>query len=302
MVRTQTYSSPNPAPRLLSAARALWQLQPVNMADPVGLAQDDIYDFRAHTLAMLLGVKVLSADDGWSGVLGDILRHVDKAGWFEVDWEQVEQDENTDMKIGYGYDDGEDAEDSYLARWLWEVPIARYGFSDWDDSWVDEYPVIGLLKSLLHKEWGTDIVGDWIDHYNLQADWLGLRRPALLHRLETADFSRYPEPLRWLPLIARIALGQTGDPLLDYQNFYEDEPPSYFWWGLAEARAAYRQARPSIVKLNQFLEWCKGADPMQAVVDALTGQDRRKRRRVQRKSKLGTLVDILTPAAERVRV
>lgn len=290
MLRIETDTGPSAAARLLKPARALWLLHPVEIQDIPEKASKNDYEYRAYTVARVhVGVRDALSDDGWPAVLGTILNTVEGRGWFTVDWETVERDEMVDMEI-----DTED-EGSYLARWLWEIPIQRYGYSNWDDSWQEENPMIVILKGLMDKEWSFDSVVDWIDNYGLRGDWYNNNQRLVWQRLETADFSGYPEPLCWLPLIVKVACNLTGDPLLDFQNYREDEPPCYFWSNPEPARQAYRQALPNIDRLQKFLQWCDGPDQMQQVIDALLGQPKVRRKPKAKQTRLNTLVEILTP-------
>lgn len=160
---------------------------------------------------------------------------------------------------------------------------------------------MALLKGLLVADWGEDFLVSLIDEYGLEADWSGVTHYELAERLNTADFSAYDAPLCWLPEVARIVCGETGNPLLDTSNYMDDEVTHYSWDQADQVRELWQQAKPEVEKLREFSTWCTGPAEMQAVINALVGQGERKRKRRGNK-RLKTLENILTPTRHRMRV
>lgn len=272
MFRFSAQSLAAPAPGLLSTVRRLGRLHPVE------IGTDDLA-YRAYLVARVYtGVSgPLPWKHGWAAVLGEALRYIDKQGWFEIDWATVEADKEADMQV-------EEEEQGFLNRWLWQIPILRYGFSDWDDDWPNQQRGMAVLKALVKPGWiyGQDFLGEYAAVYDLRLPD-ALTTPALQRRLAEDDFSGYSEPLCWLPFLAKVAANATGDPLLDYQNYSEDEPPWYAWTELDQARRDYQAAKPHIDRLKHFLEWGNGPDQVQPMLDALAGgSSGRKRQRKRR--------------------
>lgn len=289
-IKASTHA-PSPA-RLLKPAAVLASLRPLSLAMICyNLAQWD-YLSEAVKLArqfdLLRCVQPLGPSN-WDGILREVLDAVEKANICEIDWDMLDADYQYWMK------DPENGMAAF-AQWLYYIPVARYGFSDYDDNWPEQYPPMALLKGLLVADWGDDFLVGLIDNYGLEADWNTITHYELVERLTTADFSAYDAPLCWLPNVARIACAETGNPLLDYSNRFEDEPTPYEWGELDRIRELWQQAKPEIEKLRAFLTWCDGPAEMQATVNALVGRGEWKRKRKRRGNrKLKTLESILTP-------
>ena len=69
-----------------------------------------------------------------------------------------------------------------------------------------------------------------------------------------ADPGRYPEPVRWLPELARWACRRTGNFILD-QTFDLERGPWLSWQDPEQARTAWRRARPVIEQFRRLTEW-----------------------------------------------
>jgi len=266
--------------RVLKPAAALSRLRAVKLA--VACRDLGLWRYRARAaelgrrFAPHLTVKWSLLED-WDSWFNATLRTVEANYPFEIDWDLLDADYQTWM------DDEEECRETF-ARWLWELPVQRYGFSAWDETWPEQYPALALVKVLLDDEWGDDILVHLVDEYNLTIDY-NVLLAGIRAQLDTpALFERADPPLCWLPEMAALVQQTTGNPLLDYSNYYEDDPPTYTWEQVEEVAGLYRQAEPTISKMREFLVWAGGADEMQAIVDALIGQpQKRKRLRVRRK-------------------
>lgn len=297
MFGTQTFSSPDSPHRLLRPSEALRRLRPVKLALVVMELQS--YGYQCQALEILrkygrLPKRVRAyggkASPHWTDLFREFLQNCERWGWFEVDWPYLDDTYRAWMESGEG---------DYFANWLRFIPIERYGFSDWDEEWPEQYHSIALLKALLDGDWGEEFLVNLIDEYNLEADWHSITQYDLWERLSTHDFRHYGAPLCWLPDVAKIACNRTGNDLMDCSNYFEDDPVQYTWAeDLEQAKQVYREAKPWVEKLRAFLRWCDGPAEMQALVDALVGQDappKRKRKKGPKANRLNTLVNILTP-------
>lgn len=281
--------------RLLKARVALRRLRPLKLATIDRSLRDYLYRCQALRLmtehfpddAHYLVEKLPS----WDSIFNDFCNLVEAAGWFELDWDAQLDPDYQMMMEG---DDG-----GVFAHWMWEIPILTFGFSDYDDNWQEQYPGLTLLRYLLIDvdDGQEEILQILIDDYDLDLSAMDhLYRSDLWEHLESGDFAGYDKPLCWLPEIARIVCGRTGNPILDTSNYCEEESLSWTWAeDLEKARRLWAEARPSIIRWREFCQWCVGQDDMQAVVDALCGPARKRRRA----RKMKTLAEILTPEVEK---
>lgn len=291
-------SAPSPA-RLLSPAAVLRRLRPVKLSIIADELNTYFWRYQGAQLIGLTGAKFEQVPDNWEDMLREVLRQVEAWDWFEVDWDQLNGDYDSWMQSG---------EEEYFNHWLTYIPVARYGISDWDESWIHECAPMALLKALLNGDWGDTILINILDEYGLQADW-NVTQGDIWYRLQTADFSGYGGPLAYLPEMARIACNRTGHELLDYSNYFEDEPMVYRWDDdLETVKGLWQTAKPTVERMREFLRWCDDAAAMQMVVDALIvppPKPKRKRKPKPKQAKIRTLVDILAPdtqETERIRI
>lgn len=280
MLETQTRTPTQSPDRFLSPAALLRSLRPLKLQAVIsGL---DLWQNRAQAVSLarrfapeVLKEWNLTAD--WDGLFNSVLHGVEASYPFEIDWDMLDAD------YGAWMQDGEDA--SYFAPWLWQIPVARYGFSGWDENWPEEYPAMALLRALIDTDWGDTVLVSLIEEYDLQADWHGLAIVDIRNRLaDPASFAGYDAPLCYLPEMAQIAGNCSGHDLLDFSNYMEDEPPQYSWERIDDLAEAYRRAEPMLTHMREFLAWTAGPDEMQAIVDALTEgltQKPKRKRRVK---------------------
>lgn len=277
-----------PAPgRLLKPGLALSRLRPVTLEAVADELRRFYWAYQGACLARIVpGVVGEVLPDDWDDLLRAILEQCEAWDWFEPDWDMLDMDYQSWMQA---------AEEDYFAQWLEFIPVQRYGFSDYDESWPAQYPALALLKGLLHGDWGEEILASLIKQYGLEADWSTIYQYELEERVATADFSGYERPLCWLPEMARIACGSTGHELLDFSSYFEDDPTYYRWDSdLERVKELWQTAKPSVERMREFLQWCDGPGEMQAVVDALVGP-REKTKRKRGRGAADTLVEMLTP-------
>lgn len=293
--------APGPA-RLLRPARALPRLRPVKLEAIADQLRRFYWGYQGAQLVRIVpGVVGEVLPDDWDNLLREILEQVEEWDWFSVDWSLLDGDYDAWMQSG---------EEDYFTQWLEFIPVMRFGFSDYEESWPDEAPPMALLKGLLDGDWGEDVLTNLIEGYNLAADWGSVYQFELQHRLDTADFSGYPEPLCWLPEMARIACNQTGHELLDFSNYFEDDPVGYRWDSdLERVKELWQTAKPTVLRMRKFLAWADGPGEMQTIVDALigpqpadpstsSGRKRKRKAKPKKASRLNTLVEILAPGVE----
>lgn len=281
MYRIKPHPGDPSAERLLKPAAALGRLRAIKLA----VIQRDLETWCYRARSAELGQRFAphltaqwSLVSDWDDWFNAILRTVEATYPFEIDWGLLDADYQAWM-------DDEDEYQETFARWLWELPVQRYGFSNWDESWPEHYPAMALVKALVDDDWGDDILAYLAESYDLSIDGDVLLADIRYRLSYPALFEQLDPPLCWLPEMEALALGTTGNPLLDSSNYYEDDPPSYTWEQVEEVAELYRQAEPTLVKMREFLGWGTGYAEMQAIVDALVGEpQKRKRRRVRLKN------------------
>jgi hypothetical protein len=148
----------------------------------------------------------------------------------------------------------------HLALFLHYLPAKHYGFNP---ETIIHFPPMELLYVLLDGTAGAvssdlliaaelyDNLEAW-DEQDREAAW------ARLHAIE-ADPGRYPEPVRWLPELARWACRRTGNPLLDRQ-FDLTNGPWMAWRAatdLETVKSAWRRARSVIEQFHRLTAWCE---------------------------------------------
>ncbi len=164
-----------------------------------------------------------------------------------------------------------------LAEFLYEIPIAFYGFTDGEA--VHEYPFMWLLHHLLAKPslcaslrcevetvvaTDVDIEEDVLDRLEgwTETDWAAawLR----LRRIENEP-EVWSEPLQWLPLLANWACHQTGNPLLDLEYGYWLTGCRFTWDDdFDRVIDLWQRAKPVVRLLDDRLAVWYMADPERA--------------------------------------
>ncbi len=248
-----------PGERLLKPWAILKRLRPVKLETLRKELQ------RHHRLN--LGLKLIEthfpqllyqygpvSDIGWQEVLADMVNLVAAAGWFEINWEGA-------LNPAYAYwqeDSGENGD--RLAVFLEYIPVTLYGFTDGEN--IFEFPPIELLHGLLAKceirTVSASLLSDAELYDELDDIWNDSDREmawAMLSQIE-ADPGQYPEPVKWLPELARWACHSTGNFMLD-RHFAPHRDGPWLTWAdhLEEVKHAWRRAQPVIQAFHRLMAW-----------------------------------------------
>jgi len=207
---------------------------------------------QQHFPAALADYADLSST-GWWEVLAHLANLVEEQSWFEVNWPVLNE------AWAYWMQDPDEEQGDHLAVFLHYIPVTLYGFTD--DETLFEFPPMELLHTLLADcdigAVSSQLLIDAEIYDNLDS-WRQQDREAiwqLLHGIE-ADPGRYPEPVRWLPELARWACHRTGNVMLDrHVDPYQAGP--WFSWhhDLDEIRHAWRRAQPVIQVFQRLMNW-----------------------------------------------
>jgi hypothetical protein len=161
-----------------------------------------------------------------------------------------------------------------LAVFLDKIPVRFFGFTG--DNNVYQFPFMGLLHVLLanrrvceSKECvlttGTFEDLATYDEFELAEDvacriarWRQYDRDAAWLRLSQIEqeTEAWPEPVQWLPQLAKWAVHSTGNPLLDIEfNWYGEA--CWFEWDtdFERVKALWQQARPLVDLLKRVQSW-----------------------------------------------
>jgi hypothetical protein len=188
------------------------------------------------------------ASVGWWEILAVLANLVGESGWFEVDWDS--------LNLAWaGWMEAADDEGDYLALFLEYLPVRLYGFTPEE---LAEFPVMELFRVLLDERVVEASPNLLIatELYDGLSDWQEADRAAVWERLRAieADPGRYPEPVRWLPELARWACQRTNNFILD-RTFDLERGPWLSWQDPEQVRTAWRRARPVIEQFRRLTQW-----------------------------------------------
>lgn len=203
----------------------------------------------------------------WWDILLDLGHQAEVAGWFEIDWDILNEAWTTWLEPVTS--NGDD-----LAAFLTYIPLRLYGFNREPATvqlfnaepglFIEFFPPAELLYALLDPS-AAGISSGLLVGAGLSDKWDGwneLSRNAAwarLHAIEVAP-ETYPESARWLPVLARWACGTTGNPILDwsFSSYYEQNEKQFLWESDVEkARMAWQEAKPVIEQFDRLLQWCR---------------------------------------------
>jgi hypothetical protein len=190
---------------------------------------------------------------GWWEVLAKVVNLAAERNWFAINWDALNAAWAWWMEQG---DNGK-----RLAVFLEYIPVKLYGLVG---EALFERPPMELLHALLApaaevNAVSIDLLGQAGIDEELDEIWLEADRQrtwALLYTIENNP-AQYPEPVRWLPELARWACRCTGNVILDRCfNPYRDGP--WFRWDeLAEVQNAWQRAEPVIRALDRVQTWAE---------------------------------------------
>jgi hypothetical protein len=187
-----------------------------------------------------------------------LLNLAEEMAWFQVDWEDLNQ------AWACWMEDSEE-EGDHLAAFLKHLPVKLYGFTA---ESVLRYPPLELIYVLLSGKAeviSSDLLIGLEIYDDLEEQWGEAERQAAwarLHGIEE-DPGWYPEPVRWLPELARWACRNTSNPILDLPPPAWNEGPQlqqqpihhFTWDDLEQIQSAWRRARPIIFQLDKLKDW-----------------------------------------------
>lgn len=209
---------------------------------------------------------------GWSNVLNHLLRLVEKADWFEIDWNML------DYLYEWGMNDGDDDMDDddnpvyepmgwyYLSCYTSGIPVRFYNYSeeDWYESYylASDYPALVAIRVGIDAKYNMDIPEElepltWINY------------DAALRQV---DWAAQPAPLRAFPLAVRYVRRDFGNPLLDEGAEVMDLWPERWTWedNLDEVWAYALYARPIWAAIEAVAEWLReDEDSVTQLMDVL---------------------------------
>lgn len=266
------------ARRLLRPARLVRRLRPVRL----GVAAQELEELRRTAAAYGLIERFfpdapLEPGGEWYDVLRDFLRLVEAADWFPIDWGWLDDLFMMAQQTGIEEEDGTEPDGlRMMAEYIEGVPV------DYRGLWAEEedpedvfytYPEMVLIAGLLgHIEYDDQLValvGDDIDGNGLH--------PATNLALFAERAAEAPEPLCWLPEMARFGGGKTGNKLLDTRLSHIEryEAMDLWSWGserdLAHLRKLWQEAKPLWEKIEKFNEWGQSPDNQARIARILLG-------------------------------
>lgn len=217
----------------------------------------------------------------WLGGLRVLCSLVDEAGWWELPWEtldyfwEVANNAPGEDEVDYPYDlpDGL----AEMADYLDGLPVRFYGWDGSDSSFVEDigrYPPMRLLSILCAGPESMEYPRNEYEAYkrSYQVVLPSSRRRAgkepgdiqrdIYQALTAYETLPQPEPLCWLPELARYTCGLTGNPLLDETIDLWDYYPTRFTWDkdVELVRELYAGARVVREHMAALCVWAQDGD------------------------------------------
>ena len=190
----------------------------------------------------------------WYQVLAHFLNEIEQQGWFEIDWQPLNE------AWQHWLEAGTEENGDHLAVYLHCIPLRMYGFSL--DN-IHTAPAMELLRILLAREGQVEAVSaqlliDAELYDQLETNWDESHRQQALLLLDQieADPGAWPEPVRFLPELVRWACGQTNNILLDRQfRPYHNGPWLRWDHHLTDLRGTYQRTKPLRRHLDRLNTW-----------------------------------------------
>lgn len=245
---------PSPV-RLLKPQRYLEQLRAVRL----GAIAYELEDARrtarvlGHFARLFPGEEGgIAPSAGWGSVLNRLLRRVEQAEWFEIDWNMLDYLHEWGMNDpDEGELDGETMGVYYLSCYTGGIPAKFYNYSeeDWHESYhlASDYPALVAIRVGIDASYNIDIPEElepltWINY------------DAALRQV---DWAAQPRPLNAFPLAVRFVRRDFGNPLLDEGAEALDLWPERWTWA-ADVDTVWGyalHARPIWGAIEALAEW-----------------------------------------------
>jgi len=206
---------------------------------------------RTHFPAAAAEYPNLS-ETGWPELLHRLVGLAGAANLFEPNWPVLNE------AWAIWMEQGDEENGDHLALFLTYLPVTLYGFVD--GSNLLEYPPMELMHALL-AECEIKLVSDPVlldsELYDHLEQWDQSEREAVWARLQAIELEPegYPEPLRWLPELARFACHRTGNPILDHHFNPYGHGPWFRWDEVEEIRIAWQRAQPVLKAFDRLMAW-----------------------------------------------
>jgi len=219
----------------------------------------------------------IDSDFSWFDILRQLIRLAEVEGWFEPDWETL--DDMWEIYMQMGDDDPADAVESEMllgmAHFVEHIPVRHYNYGeeDWFNMIVENVPLLALVRGLVDPRFEANISNllieyELYDFASQDIDLVGLPR-----RCEGQ-----PQPLCWLPEMVQFCRRETGNKLLDRcVGIIDWEFPGWRWDSesdLAEVKQLSAEAQPRWRKIEDLLAWADGPEQVEEAVCLLMGVDR----------------------------
>lgn len=269
IIRPPEPQSSSGQPSLLRPWAFLRRLRPVKVSTLAGRLREWRRSIAGLELLWQHFPDTLRAYDAltepkWWEILAHLLNQVEESDWFEVDWNLLNiawawwMESDVDSET-----DGGNA----LAAFLLYLPVKLYGFSQSDllHSTLPVELLHALLSPQVQAVTSSLLLALEIYDQHFEEVWGAAERARAWEILGAVEQNpgRYPEPVRWLPELARWVGHTTHNPILDlaagtgHPDTADAWPPSRFTWAndLAEVQSAWRRARPVIYQLERLERW-----------------------------------------------
>lgn len=275
------FHPPNPPPSILHPPRLrpwalLRRLRPVKISTLAGHLREWRRAIVGLDLLQQHFPDTLRAYDAvqepkWWEIMAHLLNQVEELDWFQVDWDLLNMAWAWWME---GEEDNEADEGNALAAFLIFIPVKLYGFTPGD--LLHSTRPVELLHALLSPNVqavnSSLLLALEIYDHHFEEIWGPAERDQAWARLRAVEENpgQYPEPVRWLPELARwvgrtthniildLAAGSTQVDALDRADPTPTPwPPLRFTWAndLEQVRAAWRRAKPVIQQLERLERW-----------------------------------------------
>jgi len=174
----------------------------------------------------------------WNDLFGAFLHQIKDEGWFPIDWGTLDWLHEIWAN--------EPEEIPGIIDYVTYLPLRTYGPTEND---LEAGGCRYVLASFLSDEVGFD--QGYIQGIAVSA----LDKDRLRQGVLKVDFSLFSEPLCWLADAARIAIGQTGSPILDTSTEYFDGMSFTWRKDLARIRADWQKVKPVAQRVDALVKW-----------------------------------------------